>query len=183
MSWDHVFAGRPDQPLISIQPAPCPHCAALVTALENLIESLPMEAFSRSVRLPENDDDGRTVVWRKEYIEALMELRKRRPTPTVDRCALCGGTNSLIVEDVWWGQTVMACPNCAPKPPEFVFPVPPEIPGMFRQILRGLVPPEILIPVQPPCLRCGGTRLVMTGRSTANPIPCPNCAGGKEPTC
>jgi hypothetical protein len=80
------------------------------------------------------------------------------------------------------------CPMCAELSG---LPQPPEVPPMFRQALRGLVPPEILEMVKPACPTCGGAKWVRkefeaaisgtmgTVNSPYN-TPCPDCAGGKK---
>lgn len=93
----------------------CPRCAVLITTLENLLDDAPIYT-SRDVQLPENDDDGYTVVWQRTYIDALIELRKYRPWPVTDRCALCNNTGSLMVEGRRGPITETACPNCAHPP-------------------------------------------------------------------
>lgn len=131
--------------------------AAPIAALENLLDSLPMEAVSRYARLPENDDDGRTLIYRRAYYDALVELRKHRPAPNalsrlVGRCALCGGDGTLMVEGRRGPIVRMACPNCAHKPP---------------------------------CPTCGGTgkyRYCFAGldEDETGFASCPDCAGGKK---
>jgi len=74
------------------------------------------------------------------------------------------------------------------EPVGMVFPKPPEMPQMFRKILRGLVPLEILEPVQSPCPRCCGTGQVLTREyDSCDPAPgtseyedCPDCADWKK---
>jgi hypothetical protein len=90
---------------------PCETCADLLNTLENLLDSMPSPA--RSARLPENDEDGSTVVWPKWYCEPLGELRKHRPGHITDRCALCGDARTLLVEERPWATPEsVACPNC-----------------------------------------------------------------------
>jgi hypothetical protein len=90
---------------------PCETCAALLDTLENLLDSMPSPA--RSARLPENDDDGSTVVWPKWYIDGLRELRKHRPGRIAGRCALCGSARTLLVEErPWAAPEKVPCPNC-----------------------------------------------------------------------